>query len=148
MSDTQGAARGTLRNNVVKLSGTHTMDLAVTSILEDDGGTDIAIPSNATNIHISLIVTTAITGPATFTIGDGTDADRYGTAIAIAAATTAGSADYTSDGLDGTSHAVIVAAGAAHNITFTGAAATAFTAGVIDWSLYYETVTELTAALP
>jgi len=145
---TEGSARGIGRVDRIIQSGTHTMDLAATSVLENDAGVDIAIPYNAFNIFLSGIVTTAITGPgASFTIGDGTDADRYGTGITIALATTFANSDYTADGLDGTSHAVIVAAGADHSITFTGTGAN-FTAGVVDWSLSYDVPTELTAALP
>lgn len=42
-------------------------------------------------------VTTAITGAASFEIGDGTDVDRYGTAVAIALGTTTSSSNFTAD---------------------------------------------------
>lgn len=53
------------------------------------------IPAGSLVLGISVRVLTNITGPATFNIGDGTGATRYGTGIAVAAGTTTSIADFT-----------------------------------------------------
>jgi len=49
-------------------------------------------------IGVTIRVTTTITGATTFDIGDGTDVDRWGAGIALAAGTTTTIADFTADG--------------------------------------------------
>jgi hypothetical protein len=135
-------ARGAGRMNVVKATGRHTLAAAATSTIT------LNIPATARVLDVSGILTTAITGPgAAWTLGDGTDADRFGTGLAIAVNTTFDMTDWTADGLDGTSHAVIVAAGTAWNLVLTGTGAN-FTGGVVDYQVIYEYPTPLSAALP
>lgn len=45
------------------------------------------IPAGAMVFGVLVIVTELIVGPTTFTIGDGTDADKWGTGIALTAGT-------------------------------------------------------------
>lgn len=135
-------ASGNLGMHRVVATERHTLSAAATS------SSSISIPTNAIILGVSGIVTTAVTGPAaSFTIGDGTDADRFGTGIAIAANTTFGMSDWTAGGLNGTAHAAKVVLNAAWNIVFTGTGAN-FTGGVIDLAVIYEVPDELTAALP
>lgn len=53
------------------------------------------IPAGSMVIGLGAYVTTAITGPASFDIGDGTDVDKFGAAIALAQTTTVDMTDST-----------------------------------------------------
>lgn len=53
------------------------------------------IPAGSVVLGVTIRVTTAITGATSFEIGDGTDADRWGTAIAVASGTTTTNANTT-----------------------------------------------------
>lgn len=55
------------------------------------------IPAGARLKGVSCEVTTLIEGATSFNIGDGTDADRFGAAIALAATTTTDDTDATAD---------------------------------------------------
>ena len=54
------------------------------------------IPAGSIVLGITVRVETTITGPATFSIGDGVDVDRWGTGILVAAGTRTDITDYTS----------------------------------------------------
>lgn len=90
------------------------------------------IPDGALVLGISFRVKEAVTTSGatnTFDIGDGTDADRYGAAIA-------GAKDTTADGSDATADPTGFAT-AAGDIVFDGAGAETFTAGVVRISVVY-----------
>ena len=53
------------------------------------------IPDGATVYGVVVKVITAITGASAFTIGDGTDVDKWGTGVALTAGTTTTSAGFT-----------------------------------------------------
>ena len=55
------------------------------------------VPAGSRILHITCRVTTTITGATSFDVGDGSDVDRYGAAIALTSGTTTGHADYTAD---------------------------------------------------
>jgi len=86
------------------------------------------IPAKAILIGVAVRVTTAITGATTFTIGDGSDADRWGTGIAIAVDTVTSESDATADpsGWSATALSVV--------LTATGSN---FTAGVVRVTAFY-----------
>lgn len=70
---------------------TITPRLATTSVNTSSGATVTAtnlIPAGAMVIGVTTRVTTAITGATSFQVGDGTDPDRWGAAIAVAINTT------------------------------------------------------------
>jgi len=53
------------------------------------------VPAGSLVLAVTTRVTTLITGATTFDIGDGTDVDAFGAAIAVAATTTTDLTDYT-----------------------------------------------------
>lgn len=53
------------------------------------------IPAGSIVLGVTVRVTTLITGATSFSIGDGTDADRWGATIAVAAGTTTTTANIT-----------------------------------------------------
>ena len=59
-----------------------------------------ALPAGAIILGVTLRVTTTITGATTFDVGDGTDVDRYGAAIALASGTTTTFASATANPLE------------------------------------------------
>jgi hypothetical protein len=70
---------------------TITPRLATTSVNTTSGATVTAtnlIPAGALVLGVTTRVTTAVTGATTFKVGDGTDDDRWGAAVAIALNTT------------------------------------------------------------
>jgi len=73
------------------------------------------IPDGALLLGLVTRVTTEITGASAFTIGDGTDVDRWGTGIALTAGITSGQADYTAD----TAVGQIVNTGGTADVTLT-----------------------------
>ena len=56
------------------------------------------IPAGCFLLGVTVRVTTAITGATSFSIGDGSDADRWGATIAVAAGTTTTIANFTANG--------------------------------------------------
>jgi hypothetical protein len=54
------------------------------------------IPAGSLVLGITARVVTTVTGPATFSIGDGVDVDRWGAGIAVAAGTNTNITDFTS----------------------------------------------------
>lgn len=74
----------------------------VTDDTDSGAGTQVltgVIPAGATSLAVTCRVDTIIVGAgaASFSLGDGTDADLYGTTLAFAAGTTVDETDYTAD---------------------------------------------------
>jgi hypothetical protein len=72
----------------------------VTELVDSGSGTQTIpalIPAKARNLGVSCRVDTVIVGAGatTFSLGDGTDADLYGTGLAFAAGTTVGTSNLT-----------------------------------------------------
>jgi len=88
------------------------------------------IPANALLLAVVTRVTTEITGATSFDIGDGSDVDRWGAGIALAAGTTTDDGDYTAAGAVGQQ---IVAA---QSVVLT-ANGSNFTAGAVRVTVYY-----------
>lgn len=78
-------------------------------------------------IGVVIRVTTLLVGPTTITIGDGTDADKWGASIALAAGTTTTSANWTAGPTLYTSNTNVV-------LTGTGGS---FSAGVVRACVFY-----------
>lgn len=89
-----------------------------------------AIPAKSLVLAVTARVVTLITGATSFKIGDGTDVDRWGAAIAVAAGTLSGIADFTI--------ASPVYYAVATNIVLT-ANVSNFTAGAVRLAVYYTT---------
>ncbi|KKN49968.1 hypothetical protein LCGC14_0637690 [marine sediment metagenome] len=89
-----------------------------------------AIPAGALVLGITIRNTTAVSGAGlgSYAIGDGTDADAWGTGIALGVDTTTTGADFT---LSSPAHYA-----AAANLVFTGNAGQ-FDAGVIRYTIHY-----------
>lgn len=94
------------------------------------------IPANSLVLGVTVRVTTLITGATSIAIGDGTDADRWGTGIAVAAGTTTNVSDFTIAGP--------VYYGAATSVVLT-AAGSDFTAGVVRATVHYIALTPATS---
>lgn len=94
------------------------------------------IPAGSVVIGVTVRVTTLIEGAASFTIGDGTDADRWGTGIAVAAGTTTTGADSTITSVP------IYAAATSVVLTATGSN---FTAGAVRITVHYISLTAATS---
>lgn len=94
------------------------------------------IPAGSMVVGVSVRVTTLITGATSISIGDGTDADRWGTGIAVAAGTTTTLAN--------TTIASPVFYTAATGVVLT-AAGSDFTAGVIRVTVHYIDLTAATS---
>lgn len=88
------------------------------------------IPAGATVVGVTTRVTTTITGCTSIQIGDGTDADRFGNAIALTSGTTTTNADWT------ITSTPIYAAATNIVITAVGGGAS-FTAGAMRVCVYY-----------
>lgn len=72
----------------------------VTDAVDSGAGTQVladVIPAKVETVGVTCKVNTVIAGAgaASFALGDGTDADLYGTGLAFAAGTTVGTANYT-----------------------------------------------------
>lgn len=105
------AATGVTVDSVLLKDGTITMtntdggltsyvDTCVTETTDSGAGTETitgVIPAGAVLQSLSCRVDTVIAGAgaSTFSLGDGTDADLYGTALAFAAGTTVDTSDFT-----------------------------------------------------
>lgn len=111
--------------------------LSVEANITCSGATSTAsniIPAGATLLGFGSRVTTLITSGAgtSFTLGDGTTADLYGSGFAFTAGTTTGSADYKTP--------LTPLAPASRTVTATCTGGT-FTGGVIRCVVFYTTVT-------
>ena len=81
---TNGAS-GSIQHASTLLSGLSGASVSASSL----------VPDGALILAVTVRVTTTITGATTFDIGDGTDVDRWGAAIALASGTTTDPTDYT-----------------------------------------------------
>jgi hypothetical protein len=90
------------------------------------------IPAGSLVVGVTVRVTTLITGATSFTIGDGTDVDKWGTGVAVAAGTTTTLANVTS-----TAPTIYTAA---TNVVLTAAGGN-FTAGVVRVTVHYISLT-------
>ena len=86
------------------------------------------IPAGAVVVGVTVRVTTLITGPAGFDVGDGVDVDRWGNSINVALNTTTDATDYTATDLQVYPAATDVV------ITSDGAV---FTAGALRITVHY-----------
>lgn len=114
--------------SLLHVTGTHTTN--------SGAGTETisgVVPTGAVVQGVCLIVTSVISGSglSDFSVGDGTDADLYGTGIALDADTTVGPDDWTASP---TTHAF--PAGADGDIVLTGDAGQ-FDAGQVRYVIYY-----------
>lgn len=94
------------------------------------------IPAGSMVVGVSVRVTTLITGATSISVGDGTDPDRWGAGIAVAAGTTTGIANFTI--------ASPIYYAAATGVVLT-AAGSDFTAGVIRITVHYWDLTAATS---
>jgi hypothetical protein len=92
----------------------------LTSLVGASVTTVSLIPAGCMVIGVTVRVETTITGPATFSIGDGVDVDRWGAGIPVAAGTRTDISDFTSTtislNLAGAANATITSDG----VDFTG----------------------------
>lgn len=95
-----------------------------------------ALPAGAIILGVTVRVTTTITGATSFSIGDGTDVDRYGATIALASGTTTTFASATASPLEWRS--------AVGNVVLT-ANGSNFTGGVVRLCVHYLTGTAPTS---
>ena len=124
--DAGGTSEGILRK---VLTEKHTVAAAGTST------TTIQVPAGAVVASCTCYVSTAVTNAASFDIGDGTDVDRFGATIAVAAATGTTRASWTAP--VGDTPIGSYSRAAAHNIVFTANGGN-FTGGVIHVVVIYE----------
>lgn len=94
------------------------------------------IPAGAFIYGVVLRVTTEITGASAFTVGDGTDVDRWGTGIALTAGTTTDVTDFVAAGFGQFS--------AANDVVLTATTAN-FTAGAVRLVVHYIDLTPPTS---
>lgn len=116
---------------------TVTLSLATTGGAGTVATTTTPIPASSLVFGVVTRVTTIIAGGgiASYSVGDGTDADRWGAGILVAANTVSGVHDFT------TAPAYYPHA---TNITLTANAGN-FTSGAIRISIYYMTMASLTS---
>lgn len=110
---------------------THDMRRDATELAGLSGATatwTAAIPAGSLFLGVTSRVTTLITGATSFKIGDGSDVDRWGATVAVAAGTTSGIPEFT------ITSPVYYAA--ATNIVLT-ANGSNFTAGAVRLAVYY-----------
>lgn len=90
------------------------------------------IPAGATVVDIATSTTTTITGASGYTVGDGSDVDRYGDITGTAVGTNSGSTNYTADPRWWTNaaRAVILTAKTSN-----------FTGGVVQVTVFYRSAT-------
>ena len=122
--------------------GTLTMLHASTTLTMSSGSSQTAsslIPAGAIVYGITTRVTTLVTGPAGYDVGDGSDVDRWGNSILVAE-------DTTSDATDFTEGAPIQPQiyPAANDVVITTDGVN-FTAGVIRVTVHYSLMTASTA---
>lgn len=107
----------------------------VTTAVTGSGATSTTgnvIPAGATVVGVATTTTTTITGATGYTVGDGSDADRYGDVTGTAAGTNTDSADYTADPRwwTNTARAIVLTAKTSN-----------FTGGVVQVVVFYESTT-------
>lgn len=90
------------------------------------------IPAGATVVDVATSTTTTITGASGYTVGDGSDVDRYGDITGTAVGTNSGSTNYTADPRWWTA--------AARAIVLT-AKTSNFTGGVVQVTVFYRSAT-------
>lgn len=95
-----------------------------------------SLPAGSLIIGVTCRVTTAITGATSFAVGDGTDVDRWGAAIAVTLGTTSTLADctVTTPPIYATAGAVVLTAGGSN-----------FTGGVVRLTTHYLSVAAATS---
>lgn len=116
-----------------------TVKMVTTEITGMSGATATAselIPAGSLVIGVACRVTTEITGATTFTIGDGSNAEAFGTGIALAAGTTTTLADWVM------TTAPVYASATSIVLTATGSN---FTAGAVRVTVWYITLTAPTS---
>lgn len=104
---------------------------ATTTLTMSSGSSQTAsnlIPDGAVVLALSTRVTTLVTGPAGYDVGDGSDVDRWGNSILVADNTTSDNTDWTAT--------TIQAFTAANNVVITTDGVD-FTAGVIRIVVHY-----------
>lgn len=105
-----------------------------TTTLATTSGTTVTatsfVPDGAVVQSMNVLVTTTITGPTSFKIGDGSDDDIWGATIGLTAGTKTSSADYTASGAVGLRTS-------ATNVVLTRGSASDFTAGAVKLVLSY-----------
>lgn len=124
----QGTSNGAFQN-VKSASASVTCSGATSS------ATDL-IPAGSLVLGVTVRVTTAVTGSTTFTIGDGTDADKWGATIAQTAGTTTDATDFT------TSSPTYYTSATSVVLTGTGGS---FSAGVVRVTVHYIDFTSATS---
>jgi hypothetical protein len=119
-------------------NATNFQRLSVKTLRESSGAlsgatyvTTIAIPAYAHLVGVTTRVTTEITGATTYDVGDGSDVDLWGAAIAVAAGSQSRTADFTAV-------AAVGPAAASRTVTLT-ANGSNFTGGVVEICLHYLT---------
>lgn len=110
-----------------------------TTLLATTGGAGTQTATNlipaASIVHgVVCRVTTAVTGCTSFSVGDGTDADRWGAGILVAANTTSTPANFTT-----TNAAHIYTAATSVVLTAAGGGAV-FSTGAVRIVVYYSTI--------
>ena len=99
----------------IKSTYTDLADLSASATATD------LIPAGAVVFGVLVEVTTLATGAATFSVGDGTDADKWGTGIAVALGTKTSGSDFTAG--DPTHYAAATSVVLTGDVAFTAGAA-------------------------
>lgn len=126
------SATDTVKSIFVGANGQATSLASASALVATTSGATVTatglIPAGCFLVGVCVRVTTAITGATSFDVGDGSDADRWGNNIAVAAGTTTTIADYTAAGYGQFTTANDVV------LTATGSD---FTAGAVRITAYY-----------
>lgn len=140
VGETLGVTGAITGSGAIVKAGTNgallSLQVAETNLTTDGGaGTETAtgaVPAGAVVLAVVARVTTILAGSGltTWSLGDGTDADLYGTGLALAADTTVDSSDWTASPL---THAWSASAG---DLVLT-AAAGQFDSGVVNLQVFY-----------
>jgi hypothetical protein len=94
------------------------------------------IPAGSFVIGITVRVTTTVTGPSGFDVGDGIDVDRWGNSIAVASGTTTDITDYTSG--------AVTTFPVANDVVITSDGVD-FTGGAVRITVHYQTLNPATS---
>lgn len=129
--DTVTQQGANVQKTVIKQATTELTGLTRATVTATD-----LIPAGSFLIGVTARVTTTITGATTFDIGDGTDVDRWGAAIALPAGTTSDITDFTASGFG--------QFGSANNVVLTANVAN-FTAGAVRLTAHYISLTAPTS---
>jgi hypothetical protein len=109
----------------------HSVSLAVSGLSGATATATNIIPAGCEIIGVTVEVTTLIQGATSFSVGDGTDVDRWGSGIAVSAGTFTNSANYN------ISSPVYYASATSVVLT---AAGSNFTAGAVNVTVHYHKV--------